>query len=304
MKKIVILIITLTFICTGLISFGESQYRTVTDHNGNIVNFPKNPQRVIALNQTIMDGLYEIGIKPIAKIDDYKIRKEGIALPSVGTRANVNIEAIYKLKPDVIIANSRGQGAIYNQLIKTGAAVYMFNPSKLGNQPFYEVPIFLGKLFNKENIAKNRVSFLKNLANKYKNQILQETSFETGLIIKSLEDISVYQNPTGYGTLLTTLGIKNVVPDNMPGSSKDAAVRLSIEKIYEQNPDIILIMAPSKNEKENQKIIKRLKKDSKWKYLKAVKKNNIKIMPFKLHPGRSTREVLIKMMAETILSMK
>lgn len=292
---------TFIFVLSGFMAYG-AEFKTVKDHMGYTVKIPLNPKRILALNPSIMEGLYELGMKPVGKVEEYKIRPEGKNLPSVGSQTNVNIESIYKLKPDLIIANIRNHGSIVNSLKETGAVVYMYDPAKLGEQPFYDIPIFLGELFNKKSNAKEYVENLNAISSKYKSQIEKSKKIKTGIVVENIEDLSVYQKATGYGTILDSLGIKNIVPDNMPGANKDNAVKISIEKIYENNPDLILILAPINNTEANNKLLEKIKNDAKWKNLKAVKSNNIKIMPFNLHPGRAKKEELIKMMAETILS--
>lgn len=282
--------------------YPESQYKIVKDHMGKTVKIPTKPKRIIALNPSIMEGLYELGMEPIAKVDEYKIREIGKKLPSVGSQTNINIESIYKLNPDIIIANSRNHGNIQNLLRETGAAVYMYNPSKLGKQPFYDIPLFLGELFGHEKQAEEYVKNLNIISSNYKEKISKNKNIESGIIIENIENIRVYQKATGYGTIMESLGIDNIVPDDMLGSSKEAAVNFSLESIYKLNPDLILITAPVNKPEINQKIIETIKNDSQWKNLKAVKNNNVKVLPFKLHPGRGKKEDLIKMMAESILS--
>ncbi len=300
-KKIRILFIVL-FILAGYSLYANESYKKLEDHMGNIVKMRCNPKRIITLNSSMMEGLYEIGMEPIAKVDEYKIRQKGINLPSIGSKQNINIEAIYRLNPDLIIANARNHGNIQRLLKETGAAVYMYNPSKLGERPFYDIAIFLAKLFDCEEKSTEYVQKLNLLSEKYKKRIYMQKSIKTGLIIENIDNLTVYQKDTAYGTIMDSLGIKNIVPDNMLGNSKDAAINFSIENIYISNPDIILITAHSNKEKSNTKVIENIKKDSIWKNLKAVRNNNIKILPFKAHPGRVKKDDFIKIMAETILS--
>jgi iron complex transport system substrate-binding protein len=102
--------------------------------------------------------------------------------------------------------------------------------------------------------------------------------------------------------MLSVLGIKNIVPDDLPNAKKASFVAYDIESIITGNPDVVFILTTSNDAEANQAILQKYKADPQWASINAVKNNKIFILPFAVNPNRSTPEVMIKKTAETILS--
>ncbi|WP_164522308.1 ABC transporter substrate-binding protein [Halocella sp. SP3-1] len=277
--------------------------KTVKDELGREVVIPENPERILALTSAAMQALFNIEITPVGKVDNYKVSKEGMELPSVGTASSVSIESVYALKPDLIIASSRFHSAIEEELEKTGAVVYYFDPDKVGDIPVVEVTAYIGKLLGKDDIAREYVQSVFKIADELKEKIDFQTDIETGIVIQDGSTIVAAQNASSYGSMLTLLGIDNIVPDNLPNAKKSSFVPLNVESILASNPDIVLIMMSGKNTKNNKAILEKFKSDPQWAALDAVKKNRILILPFSVNPNRSTPEDMVQATAKAILKI-
>lgn len=274
---------------------------TVTDELGRNVTIPENPQKILALTSATMQALLNIGITPIGKVDEYKVTEEGMALPSVGTPSNVNIEAVYALQPDLIIASSRFHSSLEQELEKSGAVVYYFDPDKVGDIPVVDVTSYIGKLVSKEDIAEQYVQSVYAAVNEFKKKIASETDIKTGIVIQDGDTIVAAQNASSYGSMLTLLGIDNIVPDNLPNATKSSFVPFDVETILASNPDLVLIMTSSKDAENNKVILEKFKNDPQWAALDAAKKNQLLILPFSVNPNRSTPDIMIKATAEAVL---
>lgn len=89
--------------------------RVIEDVNHEPVTVPANPQRVVTLSEPTLDGALALGVKPVGSVNgrgqstmpNYLIDlAEGI--PTVGTVAQFNFEAIAALKPDLILTYASG----------------------------------------------------------------------------------------------------------------------------------------------------------------------------------------------------
>lgn len=275
--------------------------KTVADELGRQVEIPENPQRVLALTSTVMQALYNIDITPVGKVEEYKVSEEGMALPSVGVTSAVNIEAIYALQPDLIIASSRFHSAIEEELEKSGAAVFYFDPDKAGEIPLVEINPYVGNLLGRQELAEQYAQSLYALADQMKAKINSETDIKTGIIIQEGETIMAAQKASGYGSMLSLLAIENIVPEDIPGSKKASFVPFDVETIVASNPDLILIVTSTKDPASNQAILEKFRADSQWASLDAVKNNRLVILPFAVNPNRSTPETMIRETADCIL---
>ncbi|MGV9347395.1 ABC transporter substrate-binding protein [Streptomyces spiralis] len=88
------------------------------------------PRRVVALEFSFVDALVNAGVKPVGIADDGK--PERILKPlrdavghytSVGLRQSPNLQVIKSLRPDLIIADSQRDAAVYAQLRKIAPTV-------------------------------------------------------------------------------------------------------------------------------------------------------------------------------------
>ena len=279
----------------------EKTTNVVTDELGREVTIPENPQKILALTSAAMQALINIDITPVGKVEDYKVTEEGIALPSVGTASNINIEAVYALKPDLIIASSRFHASLVEELEQSGAVVYYFDPDKVGNIPVVEVTAYMGRLLGKEDVAEEHVQAVYDIADELKERIANETTIRTGIVIQDGDTVTAAQNASSFGSMLSLLGIENIVPDDLPNAKTASFVAFDVETILASNPDIVFIMTTSNDPENNKAILEKFKNDPQWAALNAVKNNRFLILPFSVNPNRSTSENMVKTMAAAIL---
>jgi len=88
---------------------------------------PPNPERVIVLDTSPLDVMFELGLKPIATPDlgDYlSYSKEQLAgIESLGSNEQPNLESMLKLQPDLILATPFDAPEIYGELSQIAPTV-------------------------------------------------------------------------------------------------------------------------------------------------------------------------------------
>ncbi len=278
----------------------EASWRE-TDHAGQEVDIPEFHDAVVALNPLLMEGLFALGITPLGKVDEYRIRKEGVDLPSVGTQPNVDVESIYKLNPSLVIGHIRFHGNIAKTLRENGIAVYLVDPAKMGDNPMMDSVMFLGKLLRREAAAQEYADRTDDIAEKLRERIMAETNIRSAIILQDGDRIAAAQNATAYGSILRALGIRNILPEGIPGSNRESFVDFDIETIVSSDPDVVLIVPSSDDEERNRATVEKYTKDSLWTGIKAVRNGMVLILPFKVNPGRGTAEELLRLSAGTLL---
>ncbi|AKL96380.1 ABC-type Fe3+-hydroxamate transport system, periplasmic component [Clostridium aceticum] len=272
----------------------------IEDHLGREVFLPENPTRILALTRAYMEELFELGITPIGKVEEYKNRPEGVALPSVSNQETPDLEAIYQLEPDFIIANTRQHSNVLENLEATGATVFFVDPNRIEEDPLTDRILLFGSLFGKQQVAEDYVQQLDELSVQLQDKV-KEYGYETALILQGgVESIQAAQ-PTGlYGALLMRLGMKNIVPEGLPGSDKSTWVNFDIETILLEDPDVILIRAAGSKEQEPENLLDYYKEEAQWQQLKAVKEGKLFILPAKVNPGNISNEEALKTTAKAI----
>jgi iron complex transport system substrate-binding protein len=100
------------------------------------------------------------------------------------------------------------------------------------------------------------------------------------------------------------LGLENIVPANLPDSTRSSWVNFDIETILKENPDIVFIMTDNNDEKYNQTVLNKYKNDAMWQWLDAVKNNQIMILPYLVNPNRASFTDMMAITAQSILEKK
>lgn len=280
----------------------EDEIKTLVDELGRTVIIPKNPERVLGLTSAVMEALFNIGVTPVGKVEEYKIREEGIALESVGMTKSLNMEKIYELEPDFIIASSRFHATIENELELADCPIYFFDPDATGEISIVDLTPFVGELLGKPDAGDKYKLQIMGIGNDLKEEISALGGYETGMIIRTGDTITSAQRSSGYGALLILLGIENIVPDNLPNAKKSPYVSYDVEQIIKDNPDVIFVIAPGKDSDANKAILEDIKIDEKWSQLNATKNDNIFMLPFAVNPNRMNVEDMLNKTAELILN--
>lgn len=87
----------------------EGETRTVTDSEGNDVEVPAEPQRIVTLHFAATEALVDLGLTPVGQgsFNDGLLPPEKAAdikdVPTVNTEDGLQLEAIAALKPDLIL---------------------------------------------------------------------------------------------------------------------------------------------------------------------------------------------------------
>jgi len=307
MRNIVVLFIVTGMLVMPLFAQGakeqpvrtEVETKVVIDELGRSVAIPQNPQRVVALTSAVMQSLYNIGIPPVGKVDEYRVTKEGMALPSVGKTSAINIEAVYALNPDLIIASSRFHSALKEALEQSGAAVYFFDPDKVGEISVVDLNIYLGKLLDREKEGRKYVESIYSLARDLRTDIVEPLGIGSAVMIKDGDTITAAQSASSYGSMLKLLGLRNIVPDNLPGSGRGSFVKYSIETILERHPDVVFILASSNDEASNRAMLEKFRNDEQWKHY-TLQGGRFVLLPFLANPNRTSVENMLRITADAL----
>src|SRR5690625_2160066 len=95
------------------------------------VTLSGQPERVVVLDEGALDTALSVGIQPIAAlasrggkdVADYLQEYLTEPIDIVGTVREPNIEAIFRLKPDLILASSETNDALYGKLSRIAPTI-------------------------------------------------------------------------------------------------------------------------------------------------------------------------------------
>jgi len=259
--------------------------KSVVDSLNRKIDIPDNINKVVAIGPGALRLIVYLNsqkkVVGIEKREHQYIKarpyilanKELLKLPIIGrggVKANVNLEKILSLKPDIIIAGyiSKNEADLITK--KTGIPVIVISYGNLGtfsNQKLFTSIYLLGEVFNKQKRAKEVVDFIKNL-----DEDIQKRKFKCNkkvyigaVAFKGLHGIT---STMPKFPPFEMLGIKNIINANT-----NTHIFINKETLLKIDPDIIFL---------DESGMKFVKKDFNLiKHLKAYKTKNIYgILPY------------------------
>ena len=268
-------------------------YAVITDDTGKTVTLDKKPQRVVVLSSSLMNFAADVGGelagRPTIKSDDAKVPDSYQSVPEVGPVFNVSAEAVIALKPDLIIASKSQHEALVPLFEQNGIKVVVLT-SKTYDDVKRNMTIF-GQIFDKKEIAEQHIADMDKKIEDIRHKFPGNHK-KIAIIHATPSQVSVEMKNSIAGSCADILGLDNVAADGQVTSS-GTQVPYSMEKLAQDNPDIIFITTMGKKEKVEQKMKTEFQNSPAWSVLEAVKNGRVYVLPenlFLLNPGLSYPE--------------
>jgi iron complex transport system substrate-binding protein len=224
----------------------------VTDDRGKAQQFEKTPQRIVSVLPSLTESVCALGAcQRLVGVDRYSNWPASVKnLPQVGGGLDLNVEAIVRLRPDVVLAATSSRAG--ERLEALGIKVLMFEPSshEQVRSSLQQLDMLLGT--RQADVLWTKVE--------------EDFAQATKLLPASAQGSKVYfeVDRTPYaageasfiGQTLAKLGLKNIV-----GKQLGAFPKINPEFVVQQQPDMIVLSERHASE---------LPQRPGWKQLKAL----------------------------------
>jgi len=250
-----------------------SQKITVTDGMGNVIELDKPAEKIIVLTPSVLeifDGLN--AMDKIVEVDNWTVQmgeplSEGFV--GAGDANGINFELVTKLDPDLVIVVGFGLNEDYKKLYDLGYKVYLTNSTSL-SATYTEIEN-MGKIIGMEEEGKKLSENLQAQVDEIRSKLKDLNKSEKPKVF-----YMVWNDPimsAGANTFISELigiagGVNIVAEDGLNDWPE-----YSIEKLIENNPDIII--APVSLAPDATTIIN----DSRFSSINAVINKKVYIIP-------------------------
>lgn len=219
----------------------DSDSRTVK-HDLGTTTVKGKPSRVVALEYSFADALAAAGVKPVGIADDNKPKRiEGLnqnitGYKSVGLRASPNLSAISALKPDLIIADTTRDKAVYGQLQGIAPTVSLSSVGAGYGATLatdLQISVALGRCDTMEKVLTDHFARMKQIA----AQI--PAGEHRSFIFADVDppDFAAHNAALWEPQILATLGLKSV----LPAKAGERFNKITLEQLYSYNPDVMFL---------------------------------------------------------------
>lgn len=234
-------------------------------------------KRIVALAPHLVEVVYEVGAgdRLVAAVDYSNYPEAAKALPRVGGYTGVNVEAVVRLNPDLILAWKSGNSEKHlKQLEDLGFQVYYSEPKTLEDIAtlMEDITRLTASKAGTDKVAKFREK-LAQLKRQYESQDKVSVFYQVwNQPLQSLNGQSIVSD------VIELCGGRNVFHD-----AKSIAPKLSVETVLRKNPDVIVASGMGEERPEW------LDEWKQWPSLSAVKNNYLFFVPPDLIQRHSPR---------------
>ncbi len=253
------------------------------DETGEEVIIKKNPQRVIVLQNSLMEIWDQAGGTVVGRVEESedKIVENAMSAEVVGGVGSPSLEKILSLQPDlVIVANSyTAQKEIIPSLKQNNIQVASLYNNLL--EDYYRTMRLFTAITEREDLYKNHVNEIQKKVDEIVSKAPADKNYKAIVMFATAKNITVRNSDTMVGEMLKDLNVINI--SDSADSSADTKT-FSIEKILQEDPDFIFVQTMGS---DLEKITERLKSDAlenpAWASLTAVKEGRYIVLPKDLY---------------------
>lgn len=198
--------------------------------------YANTPERIISLAPNITEILFALGVGDrivgVTSFCDYP--PDAKKKTSIGGMSNPSLEAILRLKPDIVLLTEDGnQKAFEERLRKKGLKTHVFKARRMSELPA-EISI-IGRILGVKESASTLSISISNAMDNLKG-FNPRPHENKALFIIWPEPLIVAGPETAIDDAMRLLGIKNIASD-----AKTRYPQYSVEEVIRKNPDIVFI---------------------------------------------------------------
>ena len=305
MKKLLLGSIALVMIVLALAGCGKSTSSSSATtkeltYNGQTYTVPKDPQKIAVLSNSVLSMLYAVDGKAISRVSTTdKLPPEIEALPALGQTANINMEQLLGLNPDVVLGLENQHKKYEAQLQSSKIPTVLIDYDGIKDN----VPLltFLGELTNHQDKAKTIIATYENNIAKVKDAVKSQQPARVAVLRATGKGVTAETDTAITASMVKDLGMTNVVTSHLDKTTTDKTVPYSLETLAADNPDIIFVVTMGKEEEITKSMKKAMTDNPAWANLKAVQNNRVIYLPsklFLLNPGLQTPEAMARLVKE------
>ena len=305
MKKLLLGSIALVMIVLALAGCGKttsSSSATTKEltFNGQTYTVPKDPQKIAVLSNSVLSMLYAVDGKAISRVNTTdSLPPEIEALPALGQTANINMEQLLGLNPDLVLGLENQHKKYEAQLQSSKIPTVLINYDGIKDN----VPLltFLGELTNHQDKAKTVIATYENNIAKVKDVVKGQQPARVAVLRATGKGVTAETDASITASMVKELGMTNVVTSHLDKTTTDKTVPYSLETLAADDPDIIFVVTMGKEEEITKAMKKAMTDNPAWANLKAVQNNRVVYLPsklFLLNPGLQTPEAMARLVKE------
>ncbi|WP_066175212.1 ABC transporter substrate-binding protein [Bacillus marinisedimentorum] len=253
----------------------EQAENVTVEHAMGETEVPAEPKRVVILTNEGTEALLSMDVTPAGAVQSWTgdpwydhIKDQMKDVENVGTESQVNLEAIAKLEPDLIIGNKMRQEEIYPQL--EAIAPTVFAETLRGN--WKENFELYSKAVNKEEKGQQVLDDYQARIENIREEAGENLKKEVSIVRFMPGDARIYHKDSFSGVILEEIGFARPESQDKEDFAEKNATK---ERIPAMDGDVIFYFTYETGDGEGLANEKEWVNDPLWQNLSAVQEGNV-----------------------------
>ncbi|NYB75038.1 ABC transporter substrate-binding protein [Sedimentibacter hydroxybenzoicus DSM 7310] len=254
-----------------------------TDESGKEVTITKNPQRVVVLQNSLLEIWDQAGGKVVGRVEESedKIVENAMSAEVVGSMGAPSLEKILSLQPDLIIIS--GSYSAQREMVPSFEQnkIQVINLDNDILEDYYKTVRMFTAITGREDLYENHVSNIQKKVDEIIAKAPKDKNYKAVIIFATAKNTTVRDSNTMVGEMIKDLNVINISDSVDAGADTKT---FSIERILQEDPDFIFVQTMGS---DLEKITERLKSDAldnpAWASLTAVKEDRYIVLPKDLY---------------------
>lgn len=252
----------------------------VVQHAMGETCIPHNPQRIVTLWMSTFSSALALGIKPIAYAwvsgepfpEHLRGKVNEADVDFLGNLGEPNLERILRLKPDLILSNTRLQN-IYEPLSRIAPTVVLDYPDSI--PPWQKHLEDVAKVLDKEKKSRQLIDQYWRRIDQLKKELGDRHQKKISVVrFDASHGIVIYGKTHPVGVILNDIGLQRPSAQNGSFDIKN----ISQERLPDMDGDIIFLTTFGGEATKDS--LEKLKQNPLWQQLNAVQKNQVYLVDF------------------------
>lgn len=254
-----------------------------TDASGEEVTITKKPERVIVLQNSLLEIWDQAGGKVVGRVEESedKIVENAMSAEVVGSMGSPSLEKVLSLEPDLVIISGSytAQREMLPLLTQNNIQVISLVNELI--EDYYKTVRLFTAITEREDLYEHHVNDIQKKVDEIIAKAPTDKDYKAVIIFATAKNTTVRDSSSMVGEMLKDLNVENISDSVEVGVDTRT---FSLEKILQEDPDFIFVQTMGS---DLEKITERLKADAfdnpAWASLTAVKEDRYIVLPKDLY---------------------
>ncbi|WP_353505627.1 ABC transporter substrate-binding protein [Vibrio sp. SCSIO 43136] len=221
----------------------HNAYAISIEHVKGTTEFSQLPKRVVVLGNGSLDVLDRLGVKPVGAshslLPNY-LEHYRDSTTNVGSLAEPNFEAIFMLRPDLIIAENR-MLTLYDELSQVAPTVMFYIDSGNYWQDTQKQWRNLGQLFGKSEMVEAIITETESNLTKIKQHVHGE-KLDALMLMNNGSSVAMYNRGSRFSIIFDEFGFAEANSQHIAPIKGNHGNLVSFEYIADAKPQVMFIL--------------------------------------------------------------